>query len=122
MEDFTLRRRHLLKGIGSFAALTAFSEGIGADVASASTRGEQPAGALNVRDFGAKGDGKIDDTTAFQKAIDAAHEMGGNLVFVPRGDYLIAGTLEVREHVVLEGVFRGPTYGSQQRGTTLLAI
>jgi hypothetical protein len=77
---------------------------------------------LNVRDFGAKGDGKTDDTDAIQKAIDAAHAMGGNIVFLPRGDYLIAGNLEVREQVVLEGVFRSPTAGSQGKGTTLLAL
>jgi hypothetical protein len=48
--------------------------------------------------------------------------MGGNIVFLPRGDYLIAGNLEVREQVVLEGVFRSPTAGSQGKGTTLLAL
>lgn len=120
MEEFAPLRRDLLKGLGSLAMFTAFAEGAGASMVYA-----QPAdkpGVLNVRDFGAKGDGKSDDTSAFQKAIDAAHEMGGNIVFVPRGDYLIAGTLDVREHVVLEGVFRGPTAGSQNRGSTLLAV
>jgi hypothetical protein len=123
MDEFASLRRGFLKGIGSLAAFAAFTEGAGLHVASASVRSEEePKGVLSVRDFGAKGDGKTDDTVAFQKAIDAAHEMGGNIVFIPRGDYLIGGTLEVREHVVLEGVFRGPTYGSQNRGSTLLAI
>lgn len=117
MHDQHLLRRQLLKGIGSVAALSALStEGW------AASSSQSPANALNVRDFGAQGDGKTDDTQAFQKAIDAAHEMGGNVVYIPRGDYLIGGNLEVREHVILEGVFRGPTHASQNRGSTLLAV
>jgi hypothetical protein len=43
--------------------------------------------ALNVRDFGAKGDGKTDDTKAVQKALDSAAGVQGT-VFVPEGLYL----------------------------------
>jgi hypothetical protein len=43
-------------------------------------------GLLDVRQFGAKGDGKEDDTKAIQKAIDAAAESHG-AVFVPPGVY-----------------------------------
>jgi hypothetical protein len=42
---------------------------------------------LNVRDFGAKGDGKTDDTEAIQKALDSAAGTEGT-VFVPEGLYL----------------------------------
>jgi hypothetical protein len=42
---------------------------------------------LSVRDFGAKGDGKSDDTKAIQKALDAAAEVQGT-AFVPEGGYL----------------------------------
>lgn len=42
---------------------------------------------LNVRDFGAKGDGKSDDTRAIQGALDAAADIQG-AVFVPEGLYL----------------------------------
>jgi len=79
-------------------------------------------GALNVRDFGAKGDGKSDDTAALQAALDAAAQGGGGLVFVPTGDYLVKGSLSVPEHVVLEGVWRAPTARSQGHGSTLLAV
>ncbi len=43
-------------------------------------------GKLNVRDFGARGDGVGDDTLAIQKALDAAAAIQGT-VFVPEGLY-----------------------------------
>jgi hypothetical protein len=54
------------------------------------------AGYVNVRDFGAKGDGKTDDTPAIQKAIDALGEPGGE-VYVPAGRYFLepGGQVEI---------------------------
>lgn len=60
---------------------------------------------LNVRDFGAKGDGQSDDTAAFQKALDAAGAAGGGTVFAPRGNYLFAGHLNVPNAVTLRGLW-----------------
>ncbi|MBP8952181.1 MAG: hypothetical protein KBI47_07315, partial [Armatimonadetes bacterium] len=49
-----------------------------------------------VRDFGAKGDGKTDDTAAIQAAIDAAREARGNAVaYLPNGFYAISDTLRL---------------------------
>lgn len=62
---------------------------------------------LDVRDFGAKGDAKSDDTRAFQRALDKAGETG-NAVEVPPGRYLIRGILNIPEAVTLEGSFRAP--------------
>jgi len=45
----------------------------------------------NVRDFGAVGDGQIDDTAAIEHAI---HD-GDGVIEMPRGDYRITRTLEV---------------------------
>jgi polygalacturonase len=65
---------------------------------------------LNVRDFGAKGDGTTKDTAAIQRALDACAEAGGGEVVVPEGDYLVGSlelksnmTLQVAEHAILRG-------------------
>lgn len=59
----------------------------------------------NVRDFGAKGDGKTDDTLAFQRALDEAGKAGGGVVYAPRGNYLFKGHLVVPNGVTLKGVW-----------------
>jgi hypothetical protein len=56
-----------------------------------------------VTDFGAKGDGKTDDTAAFQKALDKAAEARGGTVYAPRGNYLFRGHLSVPNAVTLKG-------------------
>ncbi len=49
----------------------------------------QPAiGSYNVKDFGAKGDGKTIDSPAINKAIDAASANGGGTIYFPAGIYL----------------------------------
>ena len=48
--------------------------------------------AVNVKDFGAKGDGKTDDTGAINAAISGASD---GLVEFPRGTYLIKKTIEI---------------------------
>ncbi len=57
---------------------------------------------LNVRQFGAKGDGKADDTKSIQSTIDAAAERGGS-VYVPPGLYR-STELQMRPHVSITGI------------------
>ncbi|HVJ07927.1 MAG TPA: glycoside hydrolase family 28 protein [Acidisarcina sp.] len=48
----------------------------------------QHASFLNVRSFGAAGDGHAIDSTAVNAAIEAAEKSGGGTVFFPAGNYL----------------------------------
>jgi polygalacturonase len=43
---------------------------------------------ISIKDFGAKGDGKVVDTKAINDAIDAAVKTGGGTVYFPAGTYL----------------------------------
>lgn len=56
---------------------------------------------LNAKDFGARGDGRTDDTAALQRAIDAAAAIKGT-VFIPDGTYCCAN-LKMRDFVGLFG-------------------
>ena len=76
---------------------------------------------VDVRAYGAKGDGVADDTEAFRAAMAAVAAKGG-VVSVPVGDYLIKTHLDVPPGVTLEGVWRSPTAKTQRFGTTLLAV
>ena len=57
-------------------------------------------GTLNVRDFGAAGDGVAMDTAAVQHAINACSERGGGTVYLPAGAYL-CGSLHLKSQVTL---------------------
>lgn len=52
-------------------------------------------GRVNVRDFGAIGDGVTNDTAAFHAANEVAGREG-KITYVPPGNYLIGG--KVRRH------------------------
>jgi len=55
---------------------------------------------LNVRDFGAAGDGKTKDTAALQQAIDRCGVLGGGDVLIPSGDYF-TGAIALRSNTTL---------------------
>jgi polygalacturonase len=62
---------------------------------------------LNVRDFGAVGDGKTKDTAAIQQALDRCSVLGGCEVLVPAGEYL-TGAFALRSNTTLR-LERGAT-------------
>ncbi|GAB2818604.1 glycoside hydrolase family 28 protein [Ferruginibacter profundus] len=55
---------------------------------------------FNIKNFGAKGDGKTDDALAIQKAIDACTKTGGT-VFVPAPYTFMTGPFTVRSNIEL---------------------
>ena len=62
---------------------------------------------VNVKDFGAKGDGVSDDTQAFNDAI-AYIELhhNANTLYIPRGEYIISETLQIPSGLHLKGAGR----------------
>jgi len=99
-------------------ALLLFALALGA------ARGQAPAagaaGQYSVLDSGAKADGRSDDTAAIQKALDAASKSGGT-VYLPPGQYLVAGSLRVPSGVMLAGAWEMPHHGAYDVATALLA-
>lgn len=69
-------------------------------------------GVVNVRTYGAKGDGVTDDTAAIQAAITAAEASGG-AVIVPAGSYLLSGTgaqlLLIQHAITIRGANQATT-------------
>lgn len=55
---------------------------------------------FNIVDYGAVGDGKVLNTDAFKKAVDACAENGGGTVVVPSGTYL-TGSVELKSNITL---------------------
>jgi len=56
---------------------------------------------LNVRDYGAVGDGQTDDRAAIQAAIDVAAENGGGTVQFPAGTYLVEEIVVLKSNITL---------------------
>ena len=58
---------------------------------------------FNVKtQFGAKGDGRTDDTKSIQDAVNAAAAAGGGVVYLPKGTYL-SSTIIMDKGVVVKG-------------------
>ena len=57
-------------------------------------------GSYNILDFGAVGDSLTMNTTAFQQALDEAHQAGGKVI-VPQGNFL-TGTIYLKSNTILE--------------------
>ena len=55
---------------------------------------------FDVREYGAKGDGKTVDTLAIQTAIDRCNEAGGGKVYLHKGCF-VSGTIYLKSNVTL---------------------
>src|SRR5882724_7642188 len=97
----SLTRRQWIAAVSAPAIAAALTP-LSASAAQPASPATQSLGArvYNVRDFGAKGDGKTLDTAAVQAAIDACTRDGGGTVLVPSGTFVI-GTTELKSNVTL---------------------
>jgi len=58
-------------------------------ISAASAATNQLANTFNLQDYGSVGDGMTDDGPALQRALDAAANAGGGIIYVPAGRYAI---------------------------------
>jgi hypothetical protein len=117
-EKTSISRRQWL-GRVSLPALTVAGAGMIGLKASANPQDDsdenlQGARIYNVRDFGAKGDGKTLDTVAIQSTIDMCNKESGGIVLIPAGDF-ICGTIELKSNVTLHIATKGRLWGSPRR-------
>jgi polygalacturonase len=111
----TMGRRHFLKSVAQAAiaapVLASLDKaGLAQSNKPAAAHAHEPLAApapsgpkvsLSVRDLGATGDGKTNDTEALQQTIDRCSVLGGGAVVVPAGDYA-TGALVLRSNVMLK--------------------
>ena len=79
---------------------------------------------VNVRDFGATGDGTTNDTAALQRAIDQIYFGGFSLtqnklrrvINIPAGVYLIDNSIKLNSYTILRGEGKGRTLIVQTNG------
>ena len=115
MNTYTRRkfvRAFSVAGPGAGFALGAMLPGRAS--AQSAAAGVGAPGVLNVRDFGAKGDGVAKDTAAIQSAIDACTRAGGGVVHLPAGRFL-SGTLILKDNVTLHLSPSAVLFGSTDR-------
>ncbi len=107
---------HTLGGLtrrGFACGLTAGAAGFALDSSAVNAR-EKP--------YRAAANGRTDDTAAIQRAMDDTRKRGGGIVFLPAGEYRIAGHLTIPGGVTLMGVARAPqTWKRGGGGSVLLA-
>src|SRR5208283_48616 len=76
---------------------------------------------VNVLDYGAKADGKTDDTAVIQRTLDAAAKDRGGVVEMPKGLYRVNDHLVIPPGVCLSGEWQAPHHANTEHGTVILA-
>jgi hypothetical protein len=70
---------------------------------------ERFADTVNVKDFGAVGDGVTDDAAAIQAAVDTM-EVGGGTLHIPAGTYLLGSEVLLLGEIIVQGDGYGSTF------------
>jgi len=99
-----VRRRDLMKVVGSGVLGAIGMQAVLAEPAAAKKAAPAPmgqSGVYDVKDFGATGDGKTIDSDAINKAIDAASAAGGGTVRLPAGTYA-SYSIHLKSNITLE--------------------
>ena len=74
-------------------------------------------GAVNVKWFGAKGDGVSDDTSAFIDAKNLADRFGGGVIILPEGTYKLKDFVIDKPRIIFNGVQDLSGYGSVEKSS-----
>lgn len=102
----TSRRDFLGKAAGVVAASAVVAGGVEvAGAAPTQAPSESKRGCYNVKDYGARGDGTADDTSAIRSAIAAAQQNAyGGVVYLPIGQYVVTAPLVItRSDIMILG-------------------
>lgn len=97
-----------LAGVLSLAFVCSLVLKTGRPLTAAQATSASSSGVLNVKSYGARGDGQADDRPAFAKALDALEAAGGGTLVVPPGTYKVQATaslmyLPVPANVTIRG-------------------
>jgi hypothetical protein len=112
--------------VGALPAATAGSGSVLATGSTASrTLGNRFAETVNVKDFGAVGDGVANDTAAINAAAAYVTSIGGGILYFPRGTYLKDGNYSYYTNVSFVGehktstIVRARSYTDSNSGVVL---
>lgn len=123
--DKPVTRRQLLTSMGAAGLFLAAGAGWSGTAQAADTTVTAPkadaGGRFNVKDFGARGNGRYDqdDAPYFQMAIEAAAFAGGTVV-VPAGKYMLNTGVALRSKVRIIGDGKATVLKSMQQYVSLL--
>ena len=76
---------------------------------------------INVKDYGAKGDGSTDDTAAIQAAVTAMYAVASKscILYFPPGNYIVSSTIDISNANVGSNFTSGIIRGSGRYASTI---